>query len=59
MVEKLTYTVPEAAEALNLSADKVLDMIAEGVLPVVPYTGRRRLVSRKRLEEFVNGESHQ
>lgn len=53
-VEPLTYTIAEAAQALGLSEREVRRMIARGVLPLVPHTGRRRLISRKRLAEWVD-----
>lgn len=54
MTEALTYTIAEAAEALGLSERKVRQLIADGLLPLVPHTGRRRLISRKRLAEWVD-----
>ena len=51
--EKLTYSISEAARALGLSQWTVKRLIADGLLPLVPHTGRRRLISRKRLAEWV------
>lgn len=52
-VERLTWTIPEAAQVLGVSEWTVRRMVAQGVLPLVPHTGRRRLISKKRLEEWL------
>lgn len=51
-VEDLTYTVPEAAQALGVCGDTVRTLIANGDLPSL-HIGRRVLVSRKALDEWV------
>lgn len=53
-VAPLTYTIREAAQAIGVSESQVKRMIASGVLPLVPHTGRRRLISRKRLAEWID-----
>ena len=52
--EPLTYNIAQAAQVLQISERKVRQMIAAGVLPLVPHTGRRRLISRKRLAEWLD-----
>lgn len=56
-VERLTYNIAQAARALGISEWKVKQMISDGLLPLVPHTGRRRLISRKRLAEWVDREA--
>lgn len=56
MTERLTYSIPEAARVLGLSENKVKQMVADGVLPLVPFTGRRKLIPKRRLDQWVNGE---
>lgn len=51
-MERLTYTLVEAAEVLGISYRTVRRYAAVGVLPTVRI-GRRVLVSRKALEEWL------
>ena len=56
-LERLTYTVPEAARVLKVSPTQVRRMIAEGYIPILPGVGRRILISRARLAEWVANAS--
>ncbi len=53
-MERLTYTVSEVAELLGISRSKAYDLVAAGLLPIVPLPGRRKLVARTVLERLVN-----
>lgn len=50
---KLTYTIPEAAEVLNLSVSHVYKLANQNMLPTIRL-GKRILVSVKKLEDFIN-----
>jgi excisionase family DNA binding protein len=52
-VEPLTYTVPQAAEALNVSADHLRHLIRRGTIRTVPGMGKRTLISRAWLAQWV------
>ena len=52
-MERLTYTVSEVAQLLGISRSKAYDLVAEGLLPIVPLPGRRKLVARAVLERLV------
>jgi excisionase family DNA binding protein len=52
-MERLTYTITEVAELLGISRSKAYELVAEGVLPVVPLPGRRKLVARAVLARLV------
>ncbi len=52
-MERLTYTITEVAQLLGISRSKAYDLVAEGLLPVVPLPGRRKLVARAVLERLV------
>jgi excisionase family DNA binding protein len=52
----LTYTVPEAAALLGISPWAYYEALKRGELPG-RQVGRRWIVSRQRLEEFINGEN--
>lgn len=56
MSERLTYTVPEAAELLGVSRGVAYEAARTGELPTIRL-GRRLLVSRARLMELL-GETH-
>ena len=51
--EKLTYTIPEVAEKLNISISQTYKLANEGALPVIRL-GKRLLKSIKKLEDFIN-----
>jgi excisionase family DNA binding protein len=53
-MERLTYTVSEVAELLGISRSKAYDLVAAGLLPIVPLPGRRKLVGRAVLERLVD-----
>lgn len=52
MGRKLTYTIPEAAEVIGISAWTYYRRAAEGELPV-RRIGRRAVVPIKLLEEWI------
>ncbi len=56
VVRKLTYSVPEAAEAIGISPWTYYRKAAEGALPV-RKVGRRQVVPIKLLEEWVEGRA--
>lgn len=51
--EMLTYSIPQAAIALNLGADVVRALIARGDLPSM-RVGTRTLIARVALAEWVD-----
>jgi excisionase family DNA binding protein len=53
-MERLTYTVSEVAELLGISRSKAYDLVAAGLLPIVPLAGRRKLVARAVVERLVD-----
>ena len=53
-MEQLTYTVSEVAELPGISRSKAYDLVAAGLLPIVPLPGRRKLVARAVLERLVD-----
>lgn len=50
---RLTYTVEEVAEILGLSRSKIYELVARGEIPVVPLSGRRRLIARVTLDRIL------
>jgi len=55
-VPKLTYSVPEVCEALQISRTTLWKLVRSRRLKPVRI-GRRVLFSLKAVEEFLNGES--
>lgn len=52
VLEKMVYSVDEAAEQLSIGRTLIRQLIAEGTLPSLKI-GHRRLVAREDLEAFV------
>jgi excisionase family DNA binding protein len=51
-VDRLTYTVTEAARALGISRSYCYELVQQGALPFLPL-GRRRVIPRRALEDYV------
>jgi excisionase family DNA binding protein len=56
LMERLTYTVSEVAELLGISRSKAYELVADGLIPVVPLPGRRKLVARAALLRLLDTE---
>jgi excisionase family DNA binding protein len=57
-MERLTYTIAEVAQLLGISRSKAYELVAEGLLPVIPLPGRRKLVARAVVERLVEPADH-
>ena len=53
-LQALTLTIPQAAQLLGISISKTYEAARAGQLPIIRI-GTRVLISRKRLEDLVNG----
>jgi excisionase family DNA binding protein len=53
---RLAFSPDEVAAALGISRELVNDLIRTGRLGSIK-AGRRRLISRKHLEEFLDGDA--
>lgn len=51
-MEKLTYSIPEAAETLGISKSYAYELVKQGRLPVLEI-GRRKVVPKDFLEEWI------
>jgi excisionase family DNA binding protein len=51
-MEKLVYTVHEAAEVLKVGRNKAYEMIQQDMIPYI-RVGRRILVPKKALEQWL------
>lgn len=51
---KLTYTIKEVAKTLNISVGHAYKLVNDGIIPSVKL-GKRILVSKEKLEAFING----
>ncbi|MGP5124282.1 helix-turn-helix domain-containing protein [Glutamicibacter ardleyensis] len=56
--ERKTYSVPQAATILGIGKAKAYEWARSGELPGVLKIGSRFLVSRRVLDDYVNGEQH-
>lgn len=50
--QKLSYTVEEAVAATGFARSRIYQAIGDGTLRTIK-AGRRRMVSRKALEDFI------
>ena len=55
LAERLAYSPDEAADLLGISRELVHDLLRTGQLGSVK-AGRRRLIGKRHLEEFLAGE---
>lgn len=53
-VDRLTYTVDEAAQLLGISRNSAYEAARRGEIPTI-RVGRRTLVPRSRLDELLDG----
>lgn len=51
---KANLTIEEAAEYTSIGRDKLYDMTSQEDCPFVLWIGSKRLIKRKRLEEFLD-----
>ena len=51
---KSNLTIEEAAEYTSIGRDKLYDMTSQENCPFVLWIGSKRLIKRKRLEEFLD-----
>ncbi|ROR28518.1 excisionase family DNA binding protein [Mobilisporobacter senegalensis] len=54
-MEKLTYSVTEAAELIGIGKSLMYELVRENKIPVVRM-GKRILIPKIRFENFINEE---
>ena len=54
--ERLTLTIMEVAKTLGISRGLAYDLARQGKLPGVIRLGKRLLISRKCMDEFLSGQ---
>ncbi len=54
---KLNLTIPEAAEYSNIGQNKISEMLSNPLCDFVLYVGAKRLVKRKKFEDFLAGRN--
>ena len=59
ITERKTYSVPQAATILGIGKAKAYEWARSGELPGVLQIGTRFLVSRKKLDDYVDGATSQ
>lgn len=55
-MEKLTLSIPEAAKILGISDSKMYELVRTEGFPTI-VVGKRKLVSRKGLERWVDAQT--
>jgi len=56
LLQRQTLTVPETAEILGISRNNAYNMARKGYLPGVRRLGKRYLVSKPELDQYLAGE---
>lgn len=54
-MERLVYTVQEVTEMLGVSRSHVYELIRRNIIPTLDI-GKRRVVPKKKFEEWINGK---
>lgn len=57
-MEKLTYSIQEAAELIGISKSYMYELARQGKVPVLKL-GNKRVIPKERFHKWVNGEEHQ
>lgn len=52
--QKVTLTIPEAAEYTNIGINKISSLLRQPNCPFVLYVGTKKLVKRKEFENFIS-----
>lgn len=52
--QKLTLTIREAAEYSNIGINKIEQMLRQPGCPFVLYVGTKKLVKRKKFEDYIH-----
>ena len=52
--EKLALTIREAAEYSNIGINKIDELLRTPNCPFVLFAGKKKLVKRKKFEEFIS-----
>lgn len=55
-IERLTLSIPEAAEVLGIGKNKMYELSRSAGFPTI-VVGTRRLISRKGLERWVEAQT--
>lgn len=53
---KMLLSIREAAEYSNIGINKIDELLKQPNCPFVLYVGTKKLVKRKALEEFIEGQ---
>lgn len=52
--EKATLSIDETVAYTGIGRDKLYELVSEPDCPFVLWVGNRRLIKRKRLEEYID-----
>lgn len=54
-MEKLVYSIQEAADLLGISRSYAYELARNGTIPVLEL-GRKRVIPKEKFNQWVNGE---
>ena len=57
-MEKLVYSIQEAADLLGISRSYAYELARNGTIPVLQL-GKKRVIPKEKFNQWVNGEREQ
>lgn len=57
-MEKLVYSIQEAADLLGISKSYAYELVRKGTIPVLQL-GRKRVIPKEKFNDWVNGKVEQ
>ena len=54
-MEKMVYSMQEAADALGISKSYMYELVRKGEVPVL-VIGKRRVIPKEKFNRLINGE---
>lgn len=57
-MEKLVYSIQEAADLLGISKSYAYELVRKGAIPVLKL-GKKRVIPKEKFNQWINGEREQ
>ena len=57
-MEKLVYSIQEAADLLGISKSYAYELVRKGTIPVLKL-GRKRVIPKEKFNQWINGKREQ
>lgn len=57
-MEKIVYSIQEAADLLGISKSYAYELVRNGTIPVLEL-GKKRVIPKEKFNKWINGEREQ